>query len=86
MSFDFNAAFRLDGLVAIVTGGGSGIGKSTCIALAQAGASVAVVDRDGAAAEMVAREIAEQNGKAFAHAADVSDETAVEQLFAKIVS
>src|SRR5689334_844365 len=81
MSFDFNTAFRLDGMVAIVTGGGSGIGRSTSLAMAQAGATVAVVDRDAAAAEAVAREIAGQGGRSFAHTADVSDEARVEQLF-----
>ena len=84
MSQDYQNAFRLDGSVAIVTGGGSGIGRSTCLAMAQAGATVAVIDRDGAAAEAVAREIAEQGGSASAHEADVSDEAAVEKLFARI--
>jgi 2-deoxy-D-gluconate 3-dehydrogenase len=85
MSQPYQNAFRLDGSVAIVTGGGSGIGKETCHAMAQAGATVAVVDRDGAAAETVAREVAGQGGKASAHAVDVSDEAAVERLFAAIV-
>ena len=84
MSQDYLNAFRLDGSLAIVTGGGSGIGKSTSIAMAQAGASVAVVDRDGAAAEAVAAEIDGQGGEASAHAVDVSDEAAVENLFARI--
>ncbi|MBL8906413.1 MAG: glucose 1-dehydrogenase [Rhizobiales bacterium] len=79
-------AFRLDGSVALVTGGGSGIGKETCIAMAQAGATVRVIDRDGAAADAVAAEIAGQGGRACADAADVSDEAAVENLFANVAS
>ena len=84
MNFDFDTAFRLDGSVALVTGGGSGIGRSTCLAMAKAGATVAVIDRDGPAAEAVAREIAGQGGKGTAHPVDVSDESAVEALFAAI--
>lgn len=62
-------AGRLDGLVAIVTGGGSGIGHSTAVAFAAEGARVVVVDRDGAAAASVAGELPD----ALAFEADVSD-------------
>jgi NAD(P)-dependent dehydrogenase (short-subunit alcohol dehydrogenase family) len=48
---------RLDGKVAIVTGGGSGIGRATCRRFAAEGASVVVADIDGARAEAVAAEI-----------------------------
>jgi meso-butanediol dehydrogenase/(S,S)-butanediol dehydrogenase/diacetyl reductase len=47
----------LDGKRAIVTGGGSGIGRGTCRRMAEEGASVAVLDLDGDAAELVAKEI-----------------------------
>src|SRR5258706_6050030 len=47
----------LDGHRAFVTGGGSGIGRSTCRRMAAEGAAVAVVDVNGDAAEAVAKEI-----------------------------
>jgi NAD(P)-dependent dehydrogenase (short-subunit alcohol dehydrogenase family) len=43
--------FRLDGKVALVTGGGSGIGRETATALAGAGAAVAILDIDPTRAE-----------------------------------
>ena len=49
--------FRLDGKVAVVTGGGQGIGEAICRRLAAAGAKLAVFDLDGAKAESVAREL-----------------------------
>jgi NAD(P)-dependent dehydrogenase (short-subunit alcohol dehydrogenase family) len=58
----------LDGRTAIVTGGGSGIGRATCRRMAEEGARVAVLDLDGDLARVVAEEI---GGLAFA--ADVGD-------------
>ena len=71
-------AFRLDGRVALITGGGSGSGRAAAQALAGAGATVAIVDLDPARAEAVAAEIAAAGKSASAHHADVTQEAAVE--------
>lgn len=78
------AAFRLEGEVAAVTGGGSGIGRACAIGLARLGAAVAILDRDEAAGARVAGEIAAQRGKAEVHALDVTEEAAVERVLAAI--
>ena len=77
--------FSFDGVVAVVTGGGSGIGKATASLLAQAGASVVIVDRDQIACESAASAIVAQGGSAFASTTDITDEAAVEKLFADTV-
>lgn len=78
------AAFRLDGEVAVVTGGGSGIGRAVALAFAAVGARVAVADANAPAAEAVAGEIAAAGGAGECHALDVADEAAVERCFAAL--
>jgi NAD(P)-dependent dehydrogenase (short-subunit alcohol dehydrogenase family) len=68
------------GRVALVTGGGNGIGAATCRAFAAAGARVAVLDRDMAAAEAVAAQITGRNGHAVAYSLDVADRDAFARL------
>ncbi len=72
--------FRLDGQVAVVTGGGRGIGKAVCALLADAGAKVEVCDRDAKSAQLVAGSLA--NGHALV--GDISDESTVETMFADV--
>lgn len=70
--------------VAMVTGGGSGMGRSVCLHLAQRGDAVAVVDRDADAAEHVAEEIRSAGGTAGALETDVSDRAQVDETVAEI--
>ena len=70
----------MEGKVAIVTGGGSGIGAASCYAFAREGARVAVVNRSPAKAEAVARAIESEGGRAIAIAADVSLSADVQRM------
>jgi len=63
----------LAGKVAIVTGGGAGIGRAAAIAIADAGASTVVADIDPQAAQGVASEIIRSKGRALGLAVDVSN-------------
>lgn len=66
-----DSLFDLTGLVAVVTGGGNGIGRSCCETLAAAGASVVVSDLSADKAEDVAEAINAAGGKAAATACNV---------------
>lgn len=63
--------------VGMVTGGGSGIGRATCLRFASAGAQVLVVDINLEAAETTVKIIEQNGGEAKAFSADVGDEQAV---------
>src|SRR6187431_3205909 len=78
-----NTMDTLSNTVALVTGGGSGIGRAACQLFAQAGAAVAVVDVRAEAAQAIADAIADQGGRALALVADVSDETAIASAIAE---
>ena len=72
----------MEGRVAFVTGGGSGMGRETARLLAEAGARVTVCDRDGDAARETARIVEEAGGTARVEEADVSDSGAVNRAVA----
>ena len=73
---------RFDGKSAIITGGAGGIGSTTCRRFAAEGARVAVLDRDEAGAQKVAREIEAAGGKAQAFACDITDRQSVDAAVA----
>ncbi|MFI6407516.1 SDR family NAD(P)-dependent oxidoreductase [Streptomyces sp. NPDC050548] len=83
---DLSNVFRLNGRVAIVTGGGSGIGRASAEVLAAAGARVVVADLDEEGAETTVAHIKEQGGEAVARRVDVADPTAVNDLVDGTVS
>jgi len=70
---------RLSGKIAVLTGGGSGIGAAICRAFAEEGAAVAITDIRLQAAQEIAAEITRCNGRVGTWAFDVSDRSAVEQ-------
>jgi 2-keto-3-deoxy-L-fuconate dehydrogenase len=76
--------FRLDGKVAAITGGGSGIGRAVSKLFAQQGAAVHIVDLSKENAQQVLEEIESEGGKAFVHTCDVSNQQQVNEVFQKI--
>ncbi len=78
--------FRLDHKVALITGGGSGIGKAVALCFARQGAFVCILDVDETGGNAVANEILEQQGQALFLPCNVADQEAVLQVVQTIVA
>lgn len=76
--------FRLNEKIAVVTGGGSGIGKAVALLFAKQSAEVHIIDLNEQACIATVKEIRQANGHAFAHACDVTVQQQVEEVTHKI--
>jgi NAD(P)-dependent dehydrogenase (short-subunit alcohol dehydrogenase family) len=76
---------RLEGRVAVVTGAGAGIGRATCVRLAEEGAQVAVTSRTAGNVEETCAEVEREVGsRPLGLPLDVSDSAAVDETFARV--
>jgi len=76
--------FKLTGKRAVVTGGGSGIGRAIAVVFAQQGADVHILELSKEAGRAAAEEIRQQGGTAHVHAVDVSQQAQVMAVFQQI--
>lgn len=74
----------LKGRVALVTGGASGLGRATAVALAEAGSHVVVADIDDAGSEQTRSRVAEAGGSAEVVALDVTDDASRRDVVARL--
>jgi Dehydrogenases with different specificities (related to short-chain alcohol dehydrogenases) len=75
---------RLEGRVAVVIGGGSGMGRAVCHRLASEGAKVYVADLNGEAAQAVAKEVEAQGGRATPEQVDATSVADLRRLYARV--
>jgi NAD(P)-dependent dehydrogenase (short-subunit alcohol dehydrogenase family) len=75
-------AFRVDGQVAVVTGGAQGVGLACAALLNEAGAQVVLLDRDAGALEAARAQVPQARTRVL----DVTDEAAVDAAFAAVAA
>lgn len=76
--------FRLDDKTAIITGGGSGIGKAMAVLFAKQGATVHIIELNKEIALLTLKEIVDTGGKAIAHSCDVANQQQVIETIAAV--
>jgi NAD(P)-dependent dehydrogenase (short-subunit alcohol dehydrogenase family) len=81
-----NLSCDFEGRVAVITGGGSGIGRATARLFAERGAAVAVLDIDSDAASKVAQSITDEGKRALGIHVDVADEESVRKAVSQVES
>ncbi|QZY55136.1 3-oxoacyl-ACP reductase FabG [Crassaminicella profunda] len=77
---------RLKDKIAIITGGGRGIGEATCLRFAEEGAKVVVVDKNGSDVNTVVEKIKKAGGEAIGKEIDVTNRQQVDKMIGDIVS
>lgn len=78
--------FRLDGQVAVVTGGARGIGLAVCERFAAAGAAICVLDRDVEATQAAVAQLEGGGARALGVSIDICDEPAVQAMTEQVVN
>jgi 2-deoxy-D-gluconate 3-dehydrogenase len=81
-----DASLSLEGKVAVVTGGGRGIGRAIALGYGKAGAAVAVIGRDAEKVEATAADLGADGGTSLAIAADLTDVGQIPTLFDRVRS
>src|SRR5215467_7815050 len=79
-------SMKLQGQVALITGGGRGIGREIALRYASEGAAISISGTTETALQSVARELIDKGARSLATTADVADESAVERLVSRTIA